>query len=107
MCLFLPKTHLQLPDPSVNIPQNLHRLARSRSLPDTVVVCLPHITIQSAGHKPVSPLQEVPISSMEGSLVGNDYLLAFMVKVNLNEVKVTYNSNIGNKCLPKSLNMLL
>ena len=70
MCLFLPKTHLQLPDPSVNIPQNLHRLARSRSLPDTVVVCLPHVTIQSAGHKPVSPLQEIPISSMDGSLVG-------------------------------------
>ena len=69
-CVFLPKSHLQMSEPCVNIPQNLHRLARSRSLPDTIVVCLPHVTIHSAGHKSVSFLQEIPIITMEGSLVG-------------------------------------
>ena len=69
-CFFLTKTHLKLSDPSVNIPQNIHKLASSRSLPDLFVICLPHVTVQSAGHKAVSCLQEIPIISMEGSLVG-------------------------------------
>lgn len=70
ICLFVPRHHVDLPDPTINIVDNYHSLARLRSLSDLLVVCLPKVTMQSAGLKVMPPLQEIPITSVEGSLVG-------------------------------------
>ena len=68
--LFLPKERTNPPDPSVNIIKNYVGMADSKCLCDTVVVCFPHVMAQSAGLKTVPFLQEIPITSMDGSLVG-------------------------------------
>ena len=70
ICLFLPQHRVDLPDPSINIIDNFHRLARQRSLSDLMVVCLPKVVMQSAGLKTMPALQEIPVTSVEGSLVG-------------------------------------
>ncbi|KAL4227239.1 Vacuolar protein sorting-associated protein 13B [Mactra antiquata] len=70
-CIFIPKYHLDITDPSVNIVGNLYNLSKSRSLCDMLVLCLPRLTIQSAGMKTMSAVQEIPITSVEGSLVGD------------------------------------
>ncbi|KAL3889914.1 hypothetical protein ACJMK2_002232 [Sinanodonta woodiana] len=70
-CIFLPKSHLHLSEPSMSIPCNLRRMFGLGNLADTFVLCLPHVQVQSAGLKPVPSLQEIPVTSIEGSLVGD------------------------------------
>jgi hypothetical protein len=72
ICLFLPKQHVEMDDPSTNIVGNFQSMARSRSLCDTLIVCLPRVVIQSAAIKPMSTIPDIPITSVEGSLVGNE-----------------------------------
>ncbi|KAK3589215.1 hypothetical protein CHS0354_020076 [Potamilus streckersoni] len=70
-CIFVPKSYLHLSEPSMNIPRNLRRSLDFGNLADTFVLCLPHVQLQSAGLKPVPSLQEIPVTSIEGSLVGD------------------------------------
>lgn len=69
--IFLPKLHLEIAEPSTNIIGNFQAMARSRSLSDMLVVCFPRVLVQSAGLKPMSAVQDIPITRTEGSLVGN------------------------------------
>ncbi|KAH3830481.1 hypothetical protein DPMN_117484 [Dreissena polymorpha] len=73
ICVFLPRHHVDLHDPSLSIVSNYQQLARSRSLPDTVVVSLPRVLMQSAGLKALPYVQDLPITTVEGSLVGMSY----------------------------------
>nr|XP_015804809.2 intermembrane lipid transfer protein VPS13B isoform X1 [Nothobranchius furzeri] len=62
-CLFLPND--SLPSPSTIICGDIPGTVRSwyhnqASMPGTLVVCLPHISVLSAGHKYMEPLQELP-----------------------------------------------
>uniref|UniRef100_A0AAV2MBD8 VPS13-like middle region domain-containing protein n=1 Tax=Knipowitschia caucasica TaxID=637954 RepID=A0AAV2MBD8_KNICA len=62
-CVFLPND--SLPSPSTIICGDIPGTVRSwyhnqASMPATLVVCLPHITILSTGHKYIEPLQELP-----------------------------------------------
>lgn len=70
ICVFLPRHHVDLQDPTVSIVANYQQLARSRSLPDTVVISLPWVLMQSAGLKSLPYVQDLPITTVEGSLVG-------------------------------------
>ncbi|KAM9851512.1 intermembrane lipid transfer protein VPS13B [Aulostomus maculatus] len=62
-CVFLPND--SLPSPSTIIFGDIPGTVRSwyhnqASMPGTLVVCLPHISVLSAGHKYIEPLQELP-----------------------------------------------
>ena len=68
--IFIHQSPLHLTEPSVDISQNLMSAVTSNTLPPTLVVCLPQIHITSSGMKSMSCIQEIPVNSMEGSLVG-------------------------------------
>lgn len=62
-CVFLPND--SLPSPSTIICGDIPGTVRSwyhnqTNMPGTLVVCLPQISILSAGHKYMEPLQELP-----------------------------------------------
>nr|XP_046188564.1 vacuolar protein sorting-associated protein 13B-like [Oncorhynchus gorbuscha] len=62
-CVFLPND--SLPSPSTIICGDIPGTVRSwyhnqATMPGTLVVCLPHITVLSAGHKHMEPLQDLP-----------------------------------------------
>uniref|UniRef100_G3NH08 Vacuolar protein sorting 13 homolog B n=1 Tax=Gasterosteus aculeatus aculeatus TaxID=481459 RepID=G3NH08_GASAC len=62
-CMFLPND--SLPSPSTIICGDIPGTVRSwyhnqASMPATLVVCLPQISVLSAGHKYMEPLQELP-----------------------------------------------
>ncbi|XP_024861021.1 vacuolar protein sorting-associated protein 13B isoform X2 [Kryptolebias marmoratus] len=62
-CVFLPND--SLPSPSTIICGDIPGTVRSwyhnqASMPGTLVVCLPQISVGSAGHKYMEPLQELP-----------------------------------------------
>ena len=62
-CVFLPND--SLPSPSTIICGDIPGTVRSwyhnqSSMPGTLVVCLPQISVLSAGHKYMEPLQELP-----------------------------------------------
>ena len=67
---FFPSRHVRLPEPTLNIPVNLHGLHRSGNLPDTLVLCLPQLRASSAAHKTIPALQEIPIRALEHSTAG-------------------------------------
>lgn len=71
VCLFMPLYHVHVANPSMDIVDNICELAKSKSLPDLLVVCLPHAVVQSAGLKVSPVIQEIPITSVEGSIVGD------------------------------------
>lgn len=54
----------------MDISQNLQQAITLNTLPPTLVVCLPQIHITSSGMKSTPCLQEIPVNSLEGSLVG-------------------------------------
>ncbi|XP_061675041.1 intermembrane lipid transfer protein VPS13B-like isoform X4 [Syngnathoides biaculeatus] len=63
-CVFLPND--SLPSPSTIIFGDIPGTVRSwyhnqASMPGTLVVCLPQISVLSAGHKYIEPVQELPI----------------------------------------------
>lgn len=62
-CVFLPND--SLPSPTTIICGDIPGTVRSwyhnqASMPGTLVVCLPQISVFSAGHKYMEPLQELP-----------------------------------------------
>ncbi|XP_053736376.1 intermembrane lipid transfer protein VPS13B-like isoform X1 [Synchiropus splendidus] len=62
-CVFLPNN--SLPSPSTIVSGDIPGTVRSwyhnqKSMPGTLVVCLPQISVISAGHKYMEPLQELP-----------------------------------------------
>ena len=70
VCIFIPKHHTGLAAPGPDIIDNYRQLAQSGLLGETGVVCLPRVTVQSAGLKTMATLQDLPITTVEGSLVG-------------------------------------
>ncbi|KAJ8322213.1 hypothetical protein KUTeg_000684 [Tegillarca granosa] len=72
---FLSPSRLPLIEPDMCIPRN-YLTALSQGLDtEAIVICLPQICVHSSGLKPVSAIQEIPIQSLEGSLVGRRYIL--------------------------------
>ncbi|XP_060068135.1 intermembrane lipid transfer protein VPS13B-like [Ylistrum balloti] len=69
-CVFVNKSPMSVPDPSVYIPQNFLSVMEQNIAMGTMVICLPNLHLVSSGVKQVHALQEIPISSMDGSLVG-------------------------------------
>ncbi|XP_077126992.1 intermembrane lipid transfer protein VPS13B isoform X1 [Ranitomeya variabilis] len=62
-CVFFPND--SLPSPSTIVSNDIPGTVRSwyhgqASMPGTLVICLPHINIMSAGHKRLEPIQEIP-----------------------------------------------
>ncbi|NXA45453.1 VP13B protein, partial [Nothocercus julius] len=62
-CVFIPND--SLPSPSTIVSGDIPGTVRSwyhgqACMPGTLVVCLPHIKVMSAGHKHMEPLQEIP-----------------------------------------------
>ena len=70
--IFIHQSTLKLTEPSVDISQNLLSAITTNTLPPTLVVCLPQVQITSSGMKPTSCLQEIPVSTVDGSLVGKE-----------------------------------
>ncbi|XP_073406560.1 intermembrane lipid transfer protein VPS13B isoform X3 [Dendrobates tinctorius] len=62
-CVFFPND--SLPSPSTIVSNDIPGTVRSwyhgqATMPGTLVICLPHINIVSAGHKRIDPIQEIP-----------------------------------------------
>ncbi|XP_033726572.1 vacuolar protein sorting-associated protein 13B-like isoform X2 [Pecten maximus] len=79
-CVFVNKGPMSVPDPSVYIPKNFLSALEHGQAPGTVVICLPNLHLVSSGVKQVHALQELPITSMDGSLVGEK--LPWMMTLN-------------------------
>ncbi|KAK7930669.1 hypothetical protein WMY93_007064 [Mugilogobius chulae] len=87
-CVFLPND--SLPSPSTIISGDIPGTVRSwyhnqASMPGTLVVCLPQITILSTGHKYMEPLQELPFVVFRPILEEGD---AFPWTISLNQFSV-------------------
>nr|XP_002741992.1 PREDICTED: vacuolar protein sorting-associated protein 13B-like [Saccoglossus kowalevskii] len=67
--IYLPSSHMQLNTMLYkhNIPQAFHAaVLSSESLyPPSAVICLPSVKVISAGHKHISPLQEIPLDQLD------------------------------------------
>ncbi|XP_078109917.1 intermembrane lipid transfer protein VPS13B isoform X3 [Sander vitreus] len=87
-CVFLPND--SLPSPSTIICGDIPGTVRSwyhnqASMPGTLVVCLPQISILSTGHKYMEPLQELPFVVSKPILEEGD---AFPWTISLNQFSV-------------------
>uniref|UniRef100_A0A3P9Q9M9 Vacuolar protein sorting 13 homolog B n=1 Tax=Poecilia reticulata TaxID=8081 RepID=A0A3P9Q9M9_POERE len=87
-CVFLPND--SLPSPSTIICGDIPGTVRSwyhnqASMPGTLVVCLPQISVLSAGHKYMEPLQELPFVVSKPILEEGD---AFPWTINLGQFSV-------------------
>ncbi|XP_077951726.1 intermembrane lipid transfer protein VPS13B isoform X2 [Gasterosteus aculeatus] len=87
-CMFLPND--SLPSPSTIICGDIPGTVRSwyhnqASMPATLVVCLPQISVLSAGHKYMEPLQELPFVVSKPVLEEGD---AFPWTVSLSQFSV-------------------
>ncbi|XP_063735116.1 intermembrane lipid transfer protein VPS13B-like isoform X2 [Eleginops maclovinus] len=87
-CVFLPTD--SLPSPSTIICGDIPSTVRSwyhsqSSMPGTLVVCLPQISVLSAGHKYMEPLQELPFVVAKPVLEEGD---AFPWTVSLSQFSV-------------------
>ena len=75
ICVFLPTKHIELEKDSatMSIPHNLHSAFKSNSLPQTLVVCCPALTVYSSGMKKGGiAAHEIPIKSLQQSVTGNN-----------------------------------
>ncbi|XP_066525855.1 intermembrane lipid transfer protein VPS13B-like isoform X2 [Hoplias malabaricus] len=64
-CVFMPKNSLPCPSTIVcgDIPGTVRSWYHSQaSMPGTLVFCLPKVSVLSAGHRPMEPLQEIPFT---------------------------------------------
>lgn len=75
--IFLPEKHISLNEPLLDIPVNMKIAMISGTLPDTMVLSLPSVSISCSGHKSTSPIQEIPIKSLEQSLAGKLFVCKF------------------------------
>ncbi|XP_077454297.1 intermembrane lipid transfer protein VPS13B isoform X2 [Stigmatopora argus] len=87
-CVFLPSD--SLPSPSTIIFGDIPGTVRSwyhnqASMPGTLVVCLPQISVLSAGHKYMEPVQELPFVVSKPILEEGD---AFPWTINLSQFSV-------------------
>ncbi|XP_031724466.1 LOW QUALITY PROTEIN: vacuolar protein sorting-associated protein 13B, partial [Anarrhichthys ocellatus] len=87
-CVFLPND--SLPSPSTitcgDIPGTVRSWYHNQaSMPGTLVVCLPHISVLSTGHKYMEPLQELPFVVSKPILEEGD---AFPWSVSLSQFSV-------------------
>ncbi|XP_072317743.1 intermembrane lipid transfer protein VPS13B-like isoform X2 [Eucyclogobius newberryi] len=87
-CVFLPND--SLPSPSTIICGDIPGTVRSwyhnqASMPGTLVVCLPQISILSTGHKYMEPLQELPFAVFRPILEEGD---AFPWTISLSQFSV-------------------
>uniref|UniRef100_A0A4W6EZE5 Vacuolar protein sorting 13 homolog B n=1 Tax=Lates calcarifer TaxID=8187 RepID=A0A4W6EZE5_LATCA len=87
-CVFLPND--SLPSPSTIICGDIPGTVRSwyhnqASMPGTLVVCLPQISVLSAGHKYMEPLQELPFEVSKPILEEGD---AFPWTISLSQFSV-------------------
>lgn len=64
-CVFVPKDTLPCPYTIVcgDIPGTVRSWYHSQaSMPGTLVICLPQVSMMSAGHRHMEPLQEIPFT---------------------------------------------
>lgn len=86
-CVFLPND--SLPSPSTIICGDIPGTVRSwyhnqASMPGTLVVCLPQISVLSAGHKYMEPLQELPFVVSKPILEEGRFSYCIRWNLNLN-----------------------
>ncbi|XP_055871203.1 intermembrane lipid transfer protein VPS13B-like isoform X3 [Biomphalaria glabrata] len=77
--IFLPKTGVPNTESSSDILTIVHQARHAGRLSDTLVICLPSITVTSTMTKPMNVIQDVPVRSIQGSLIGEK--LPWSVKV--------------------------
>ncbi|XP_035828543.1 vacuolar protein sorting-associated protein 13B [Aplysia californica] len=77
--IFLPKTSVPHAESSPDVLSMVHQARQAGRLSDTLVVCLPGVAITSAICRPINVAQELPVTSIQGSLIGEK--LPWTVKV--------------------------
>lgn len=70
-CIFAPKTSVRLKEPSVDIASNIWSSWKSGQVADVLVICLPAITVRSVAASFIPVLQDIPVTTLDGSLLGN------------------------------------
>ncbi|GFO46200.1 vacuolar protein sorting-associated protein 13b [Plakobranchus ocellatus] len=77
--IFLPKTSVPACESSPDILTLVHQARQQGRLSDTLVICLPSLTVSSTMTKPLSVVQDLPVTSIHGSLIGEK--LPWTVKI--------------------------
>ncbi|CAG5120384.1 unnamed protein product, partial [Candidula unifasciata] len=67
--IFLPKTSIPNSESSSDILALVHQARHSGRLSDIVVICVPSLVVTSTMTKPMSFVQELPVTSIQGSLI--------------------------------------
>ncbi|XP_059174786.1 intermembrane lipid transfer protein VPS13B-like [Physella acuta] len=78
--VFLPKTGVPNSESSSDILTIVHQARQAGRLSDTLVLCVPTVTVTSTMTKPMSVAQELPVRSIQGSLIGEK--LPWSIKIN-------------------------
>ncbi|KAM9436061.1 intermembrane lipid transfer protein VPS13B [Clarias gariepinus] len=95
-CVFVPKDTLPCPCTIVcgDIPGTVRSWYHSQaSMPGTLVICLPQISVMSAGHRHMEPLQEIPFTVSKPVLEEGD---AFPWTVTVGQFSVY--TLLGHQC---------
>ncbi|GFR59584.1 vacuolar protein sorting-associated protein 13B [Elysia marginata] len=77
--IFLPKTSIPTVEASPDILTLVHQARQQGRLSDTLVICLPGVAVSSTMTKPLSVVQDLPVTSIHGSLIGEK--LPWTVKI--------------------------
>ncbi|KAK3772280.1 hypothetical protein RRG08_039097 [Elysia crispata] len=77
--IFLPKASIPMCETSPDILTHVHQARQQGRLSDTLVICLPSMAVSSTMTKPLSVVQDLPVTSIHGSLIGEK--LPWTVKI--------------------------
>ncbi|XP_014791410.2 intermembrane lipid transfer protein VPS13B [Octopus bimaculoides] len=69
--VFFPTKSMLQSEPNMDIPGNLKDAFNAGLSCDILVVCLPHITVHTSGPRSIFMMQDIPVRSLEGSLLGD------------------------------------
>ncbi|KAH9494658.1 Vacuolar protein sorting-associated protein 13B [Bulinus truncatus] len=78
--IFLPKTGVPNSESSSDILAIVQQARLAGRLSDTLVICLPSLSVTSTMAKPMNVIQDLPVRSIQGSLIGEK--LPWSVKIN-------------------------
>ncbi|GAB1597682.1 vacuolar protein sorting-associated protein 13B-like [Argonauta hians] len=69
--VFFPTKSILQSEPNMDIPGNLKDAFNAGLVCDILVMCLPHVTIHTSGPRSIFMMQDIPVRSLEGSLLGD------------------------------------
>ncbi|XP_041362052.1 vacuolar protein sorting-associated protein 13B-like [Gigantopelta aegis] len=105
-CVFLPETTPCVTEPTMDIPADFSATFQDGCCPNTLVICLPSFSIHSSGLKVVPLVQDIPITAIGESLVGDKLPWTFKLH-NLAVYTVHLSGHCWSVCKPLDITSTL